>query len=189
MNVHHDVIAAQLKTVVPAESRDGSSPRSAQQQCPALRPVFRERAAIFYHTVRGALSPPHTSRAPGFATQDHAQARDSNAAQGNTQDMEATSGNVLMKECQGCSETRRPSRPASRIQSSGAIVTSQSWIQLTGGYARCETRYWMPVRRCRQVWMPAIALIRCRRGDGVSSYLQDRDAPPTQMSARRWRSF
>ncbi len=33
----------------------------------------------------GALSPPHTlrpSRAPGFATQDHAQARDSNAAQG-----------------------------------------------------------------------------------------------------------
>ncbi len=28
---------------------------------------FRERAAIFDHTVRGALSPPHTSRAPGFA--------------------------------------------------------------------------------------------------------------------------
>ncbi len=41
---------------------------------------FRERAAIFNHTVGGALSPPHTSRAPGFGTQDHAQARDSNAA-------------------------------------------------------------------------------------------------------------
>jgi hypothetical protein len=29
---------------------------------------FRERAAIFVQTVRAALSPPHTSRAPGFAT-------------------------------------------------------------------------------------------------------------------------
>ncbi len=27
--------------------------------------------------------------------------------------------------------------PASRFQSSGATVTSQPWIQLTGGYARC----------------------------------------------------
>ncbi len=92
-------------------------------------------AAIFNHTLRGALSPPHTSRAPGFATQDRDQARDSNAAQGNTQDVEATSANLLRKECQGCSEARRPSRPASRIQSSGAIVTTQPWIQLTGGYA------------------------------------------------------
>ena len=101
---------------------------------------FRVRAAIFDHTVRGALSPPHTSRAPGFATQDHARARDSNAAQGNTQDMEATLANLLRKECQGCSEARRPSRPAPRIQSSEAIVTSQPWIQLTGGYARWVIR-------------------------------------------------
>jgi hypothetical protein len=50
--------------------------------------------------------------------------------------MEATLANPLRKECQGCSEARRPSRPASRNQSSGAIVTSQPWIQLTGGYAR-----------------------------------------------------
>jgi hypothetical protein len=51
--------------------------------------------------------------------------------------------NLLRKECQGCSEARRPSRPASRIRSSGAIVTSQPWIQLTGGYARClhESRF------------------------------------------------
>ncbi len=51
---------------------------------------FRERTAMFDHTVWGALSPPHTSRALGFTTQDHALARESNAAQGNTQDMEAT---------------------------------------------------------------------------------------------------
>ena len=94
---------------------------------------------LLFTYTRGILSPPHTSRAPGFASQDHAQARDSNAAQGNTQDMEATLANLLRKECQGCSETRRPSRPASRIQSSGAIVTSQPWIQLTGGYARCQS--------------------------------------------------
>ncbi len=109
--------------------------------------VFRERAAIFDHTVRGALSPSHTSRAPAFATQDHARARDSNAAQGNTQDTEATSANLFRKECQGCSQARRPSRPTPRIQSSGAIVTSQPWIQLTGGYA--FTNLMMP--RYRQV--------------------------------------
>ncbi len=83
---------------------------------------FRDRVAMFDHTVRGALSPPHTERAPGFATQDHAQARDLNAAQGNTQVTEATSANLLSKECKGCSEAGRPNRPASRIQ---AIVTSQ----------------------------------------------------------------
>ncbi len=91
---------------------------------------------MFDHTVRGALSPPHTARAPGFATQDHARARVSNAAQGDTQDMEATLANLLRKECLGCSEIRGPCRPTSRIQSSWAIVTSQPWIQLTGGYAR-----------------------------------------------------
>ncbi len=59
-----------------------------------------ERATIYHHTGRGALSegPPHTSRAPEFATQDHVQARDSNATQGNAQaqdmDSEATSANL-----------------------------------------------------------------------------------------------
>jgi hypothetical protein len=88
-----------------------ASARSGTPSRVAPFPDFRERAAIFDHTVRGALSPPNTSRAPGFATQDHAQARDSNAAQGNTQDMEATSANQFRKECQGCSEARMPSRP------------------------------------------------------------------------------
>jgi hypothetical protein len=101
-------------------------------------PHFREFAAIFYHNVRGALSPPHTSSAPGFAAQDHARVQDSNAAQGDTQDMEATLVNLKGMECHGCSEARRPSRPASRIQSPGAIVTLQPWIQLTGGCARCQ---------------------------------------------------
>ncbi len=57
--------------------------------------IVRETAfgctAIFDSTIRGAY---HKSREAGFATQDHAQARDSNAAQGNTQDMEATSANL-----------------------------------------------------------------------------------------------
>ena len=96
---------------------------------------FRERAAIFDRTVRGVLSPPHTSRAPEFATQDHARARVSNAAQGDTQDMEATLANLLRRECEGCSEARGPSRSAPRVESSEAFVTSQPWIQLTGGYA------------------------------------------------------
>jgi hypothetical protein len=77
---------------------------------------FRERAAMFDHTVRGALSPLHTSRAPGFATQDHAQARELNAAQSLTQEMEATLANLVRKEWQVCCQTRRPSRPVSRIQ-------------------------------------------------------------------------
>ncbi len=86
-----------------------------------LRPLvrdFREWAAICDLSVRDALL--KTSRAPGFATQDHAEARDSNAAQGNTQDMYAISANLSRKECQGCSEARRPSRPTPRIQCSGA---------------------------------------------------------------------
>ncbi len=32
------------------------------QQCEPINPYFRVRAAFFDHTVRGALSPPHTSR-------------------------------------------------------------------------------------------------------------------------------
>ncbi len=56
---------------------------------------FCERAAILDHTYQGALSPPHISRTPGFATKDQASARDSNAAQGDTQDMEAASANLF----------------------------------------------------------------------------------------------
>ncbi len=85
----------------------------AKQDChvPSAAPDFRERAAIFDRTARGALSTPHTSRAPGFATQDHAQARDSNAAQSNTQDIEATSANLFRKECQGCTKARGRAAP------------------------------------------------------------------------------
>ncbi len=56
---------------------------------------FRERAAFLDHTVRGTHSPPHTSRAPGFKTQDHAQGRPSIAAPGNNQEVEATLAKTL----------------------------------------------------------------------------------------------
>ncbi len=71
---------------------------------------------------------PTPSRATGFATQDHAQAQNLNAAQGNTQDMEANWANLFKKECQGCSDAQTPPRPAPRIQPPEAIVTSQPWI-------------------------------------------------------------
>ncbi len=52
----------------------------------SLNRIFRARAALFDHTVRGALSPPHNSRALGSVTQGHARDRDLRAALGNPQD-------------------------------------------------------------------------------------------------------
>ncbi len=103
--------------------RDTCKTRAEPPPPPSLDPSLhvRVRAAILDHTVPEALSPPHASRAPGSATQDHAQARASNAAQGNTQEMEATSANLFRKECQHCGETRRQSSPPLKIPSSGAI--------------------------------------------------------------------
>jgi hypothetical protein len=70
---------------------------------------FRVRAANHLRPhCSGCPFYPHTSRAPpGFATQDHAQARDSNAARGNTQDMEATSAKGTPKSVveDGCTFT------------------------------------------------------------------------------------
>ncbi len=60
------------------------------QARPGGDPDFFEREVIFDHTVRDAPFPPRNKRTPGFATQDFAQARDSNAAQSNTQDIELT---------------------------------------------------------------------------------------------------
>ncbi len=73
---------------------------------------FRVRTAILDCTIRDALSPPQTERALGFAAQDHTQVQDSNAAQGNIQEMETTSVNLFRKERQpeGCSSLRT-SRP------------------------------------------------------------------------------
>ncbi len=80
--------------------------------------------------------PPDTSRAPGFATQNHAQKRNSNATQSNTQNMEATFGKPISEEVRGMRQGRRLSRPAPRIKTFRCdIVTSQPRIQLTGGYA------------------------------------------------------
>ncbi len=80
------------------------------------------RVAFFDHDVRGAYSTLQNSIAQGFGIQDHARAQDSNAAEGNTKNMEATSADLLRKVCQVCSETIRPSRPALQLQPSGAIV-------------------------------------------------------------------
>ncbi len=55
---------------------------------------FRVHAAILDNTVRRALFLP-ASRAPSFATQNDAQVTDSNAAQGNSHDMEAPSANLV----------------------------------------------------------------------------------------------
>jgi hypothetical protein len=109
----------ELTQETPTNSSSGAitfqawEPQSADLSIPSNSPrvnfIFRERAAIFDHTVQGALSPPKTSRAPGSATQDHDRALDSNAAKGNTQDMRATLENLFRKECQGCSEAKRPS--------------------------------------------------------------------------------
>jgi hypothetical protein len=126
----------------------------------------RERAAILDHTARDDLSLPRTSRLPSFVTQHHTQARDSNAAQGNTQHMEATSKNLFRKEFQGSSETRRPSLPAPRIQSSGAIVTSLPWIELTGGFAQVLRTHKMRKRgliSCFIGWPPLILQVSLSR--------------------------
>jgi hypothetical protein len=105
--------------------------------------TFREGAAVRDHTDGGALFLPTTwaSTAPGIAIQD-LEARDSNAAPGNTKGMEAISANLFREDSEGkvCSEAppgRGPSRPAPSIQFSGVVGTSTPWIQLTGGdYAR-----------------------------------------------------
>jgi hypothetical protein len=80
------------------------------------------------------VQPSCTSRAPGSATQEHAHARNSNAAKGNAQGMEATSANPFRKECQG--RKAKPSHPGPQVQSSRAIFTSQPQIQLTRWFAQ-----------------------------------------------------
>ncbi len=93
---------------------------------------FRVLKAIFDQTAQGALSTTHLMGA-GAGKSERARLQDSNTAKGNTQDMEATSANLLTSECQSCSEARRPCRPAPRFPSSGAMVSSQLWIKQTPG--------------------------------------------------------
>ncbi len=54
-------------------------------------------AAIFDHNVQGVLFHLHTSEAPGFATQDHDEERDLDAATGNSQDRQATSATYVQE--------------------------------------------------------------------------------------------
>ncbi len=88
-------------------------------------------------TVLGALSSLHSSRASGFAAQDHAQVRDSNAVQGNTRTWrplwQAYQGNRL-PELQQEPKAKPPLPTVSIFQSD----CHQLRIQLTGAYAREE---------------------------------------------------
>jgi hypothetical protein len=101
-------------------------------------------------TTRGALSPPHTSRALGLATQGQARDRYSRAALGDLQDKGPIRRNLFRKECQGCNEARKPRCPAPHIQSAETVVTPMD--RLTGGYARrrvvclSHPAYWRPLR-------------------------------------------
>ncbi len=65
-------------------------------RCLTCQDMFFLNAAIF----PGAPSPPHTPRAPSSNTQHNARVRDSNVAHGNIQDLDATSENLLCKQCQ-----------------------------------------------------------------------------------------
>jgi hypothetical protein len=64
------------------------------------------------------------------ATKD--QAQNSNAAPRNTQDMETTWRTKLRKGCYVCSEAKTKP-PRATYSTFRAIVSSQPWIQLTGG--------------------------------------------------------
>ncbi len=80
----------------------------------------------FDHTVRGALSPVHTSRtAAGIGNSGTFLKPRFEGCARQPPGQEAHSANIFRKECKDCNEVRKPSCPAPHIQSSEAIVTSQ----------------------------------------------------------------
>ncbi len=91
---------------------------------------------MFDHTVRGALSPPHTSRAPGFATQDHAQAQDSNADARQHPGHGGHFGKPIKEGVPGLQRGPKARPPRLTYSILRSDCHSQPWIQLTDGYAR-----------------------------------------------------
>ncbi len=77
-----------------------------------FKELFRVRVAIIDHIVRGALSSSQTSSAAGSAAEDHARARDSNAATGIIQDMYANSAILFIQKLGCCSEIEDLARKA-----------------------------------------------------------------------------
>ncbi len=72
---------------------------------------FRERAAIFDHNCSGCPFPSPHLKGARLRNAGPRPSRDSNAAKGNTQDMDATLANLLRKECQGCKEAEGQAAP------------------------------------------------------------------------------
>ncbi len=109
--------ASMLKTLPPttltANTRDNT--RTISTRTMSIKSDYREQAAMFDCTVRGA--PRHTSTSPGSLPQYRAQALDSSAAplecpgHKDTQDVEATSAKLFREECQECGEAQRPCQP------------------------------------------------------------------------------
>ena len=107
----------------------------------------------FDHTVRGALSPPHTSRALGSATQGHARDRDLRAALGCARQrsgQEAHSGRSTMVATRPESQAAPPHN--SIFQDDCHLP---AMVLLTGGYARQEARCYMQMHfRVRAAFRP-----------------------------------
>ncbi len=99
---------------------------------------FRVCAALFDHTVRGALFPLHASRALGPATQGQSgtcpRPRFEGCA-GQPSGQEAPSANFFRKECQGCNEAWKPSCPAPQFNNPRQLSPPS-----TGDYVRCKTK-------------------------------------------------
>ncbi len=96
---------------------------------------FRVRAAILNHSLGRPFPFPHLKGAGLCNLGPHLSARFEKMLREATLRTWRPLRQIYQGRCQGCSEARRPPRPAPRIQSSSASVTSQPWIQLTCGYA------------------------------------------------------
>ncbi len=114
-------------------------------RCPAG--VFRVRAAIFDRTLWGVLSPPHTTRALGSATQGHARGRDSRAVLGEIQYKEPIRQTYSGRSARDATRPQsQPPRPTHTIVQSGGSQFP-AMIRLTDGYARCKASCSRRVRR------------------------------------------
>ncbi len=90
-----------------------------------FRHKFRVHSALFDHTVRGALSPLHTSRVLGSATKGQSRDRDSRAALRNPLDKRHIRRIYSGRSARVA--TRPESQAAPPHKSSETIVTSQPW--------------------------------------------------------------
>jgi hypothetical protein len=130
---------------------------------------FRERIALLDHTVRGALSPPHTARALGSATQGHSRDRDSRAALGNPQ----------KKRHIRQTYSGRSARDATRPESQAAYSIFRchchlpAMILLAGGYARSLVFCFRFLHSERLTECPCFC--RWRLGDDLSQIRDDHD--------------